>query len=285
MNGILILTKGFRKNYVQVFAFIPLCFLFLLTPQISHGQPSELSFRAGYGFHDRQDQIFSPFVHHDGSILNFGLQYDWGKKSDQFVALDFGSYNPILVPSYTYNEDDITYPHNITLVNLTYGLGKKMKVKREGDEFTLGGFFEADVQAISYNYAWIGTSGYIAPFSLGLWADYQYHITPESKLTGKVLFPLVSQVARSPYLANDDEYIENNFDHNGVKTFFSFLGDGDLQTLNRIQQLEINLGYQHQLSDRWSIGGLYAFRFIHESKPLNFLSYRNTFYFNLAYSL
>ncbi|HZV44401.1 MAG TPA: hypothetical protein VFF90_07980, partial [Saprospiraceae bacterium] len=120
---------------------------------------------------------------------------------------------------------------------------------------------------------------------LGLWAEYQYHITPKSKLTGKVLFPLVSQVARSPYLANDDEYIENNFDHNGVKTFFAFLGDGDLQTLNRIQQLEINLGYQHQLSDRWSIGGLYAFRFIHESKPLNFLSYRNTFYFNLAYSL
>jgi len=285
MTDIQISAVGIRKNQLHVFAFFLSCFLFLLSPLLSYAQHPELSLRAGPGFHDRQDQIFSPFVHHDASFLNFGLQYDWGKKMDQFIALDFGSYNPILVPSYTYNEDDITYPHNFTLVNLTYGLGKKMQVKREGDEFTLGGFFEADVQAATYNYAWIGTSGYMAPFSLGIWADYQYQLTPKSRLTGKVLLPLVSLVARSPYLANDDEYIENTANHNGFKTFFEFLGDGDIQTLNHIQQLEVNLGYQHQLSERWSIGGLYAFRFIHYSKPLNFLSYRNTFYFNLAYAL
>jgi len=285
MNEFFIPTIGNRKHQLRAFTFLVLFSLFLVFPIIAFSQQSELSLRIGPGFYDLQDQIFSPFVHHDQSFLNLGLQYDWSKKKDQFIGLEFGSYDPILVPSYTYNDTSVTIPNSITLVNLTYGLGKKMKVKREGDAFTVGGFFEADVEAITWYFAWANTGGYMAPFSLGIWTEYQYQLTPKSKLTGKVLLPLVSLVARSPYLQNDDEYIQNNFEHNGFKTFFEYLGDGDVKTLNRIQQLEFNLGYQYQLSERWSIGGQYAFRFMHASKPRNFLSYRNTFYLNLAYAL
>ena len=285
MNEPLIPPMGKSKYQLFTYAYPILFSLFLFCPVFAYSQKSELSLRVGPGFYDIQDQIFSPFVHHDFSILNVGLQYDWTKKKDQFVGLEFGSYNPILVPSYTYDDTSVTYPHNFTLVNLTYGIGKKMKVKREGDEFTLGGFFEADVQAATYNYAWLGTFGYFAPFSLGVWTKYDYHITPKSKLNAKVLLPVISLLARSPYLASDDEFIENNYTHSGFDAFFEYLGDGDIKTLNRLQQVEVNLGYEHELSERWSIGGIYAFRFIHASQPLNFLSYRNTFYFNLIYNL
>jgi len=248
--------------------------------------PPSLSIRLGPGYYARQDQVFSPFVHKDWSFLNVALQYDWGKKSSQFVAVEFGSYNPILVPEYTYGEDndDQTYPHSFTLVNLTYGLGKKLAVNNTRNSLVLGGFFEADVEASNYSYAWVGHFGYMAPFSLGIWSEYQLPLRGPNKLTVKALLPLVSLVARSPYLINDDEFIQNTYSHNGLTTFFEYLGDGDIETLNKIQQLELQLGYQHKLSEKWSIGGLYSFRFMHASEPQNFLSYRHTFYINLAHS-
>lgn len=247
--------------------------------------PPSLSLRIGPGFYARQDQIFSPFVHKDWSFLNIALQYDWGIKNPQFVGFEFGSYNPILVPEYTYGEDndDETYPHSFTLVNLTYGLGKNLVQKNPKNSIVLGGFFEADVDASNYSYAWVSHFGYMAPFSLGVWGAYQHPFSDKNKLTGKVLLPLVSLVARSPYLINDDEFIENTYSHNGLTTFFEYLADGDIETLNKIQQLELQLGYQHALSEKWSIGGLYSFRFMHASEPLNFLSYRHTFYINLTH--
>lgn len=266
---------------------LALCLL-LVWPTLSHhalhAQQNTLSLRYGPGTYSRQDLIFSPFVHHDWSWLNLGLQYDWGHKNTNFLAIEAGAYNPILVPSYLYGEDneDETYPHQFTLVNLTYGFAKRLPQKKENAYFNLGGFFELDVQASTYNYAWAGSFGYLAPVSLGVWADYKYPLSEKSYLTGRVLIPLVSLVARSPYLVNDDEFIENTYSHNGFKTFFAYLGDGNVYTLNKIQQIELQLGYQHMLSDKWSIGGLYSFRFVHFSEPLDFLSFRNTFCINLT---
>ena len=245
----------------------------------------ELSLRIGPGNYSRQDQIFSPFVHHDWSFLNVGLKYHWGKKSIQFIDFEFGSYNPSLVPTYEYNDDDQTYPHSFTLVNLTYALGKKINTNNQNTRLITGGFFEADVEASTYNFAWLGTFGYMAPFSIGAWGEYQYDLSERNTISARVMLPLVSWVARSPYLASDDEFIENNYTHSGVDAFFNYLGDGELQTLNRIQQLEVNAGYKHSLSEKWSLGGLYEFRFMHSNKPLNFLSYRHTFYIQLFHTL
>lgn len=246
-------------------------------------QTRSLSLRLGPGSYARQDQIFSPFVHQDWSLANLSFQYDWGKKNDQFGAFEFGSYNPILVPSYAYgDEGDVTYPHNFTLVNLTYGFGKRLQIPKENHKLTLGGFFETDVQAATYNYGWVGNFGYLAPFSIGAWGEYQYAIDSKNQLTGKLLLPVVSLVARSPYLVNDDPFIENTYSHNGFKTFFAYLEDGHVQTWNKIQQLEMQLGYQHMLSSSWSIGGVYAFRFQHVAQPLPFISYRNTFYLQIS---
>ena len=251
-------------------------------------RPTQLSIRVGPGNYSRQDQIFSPFVHHDWSFVNVGLNYRWGQYSDQFIDFEFGSYNPSLVPTYEYNDDDQTYPHSFTLVNLTYALGKEIFNSYTGESNTriiTGGFFEADVEASTYNFAWLGTFGYLAPFSLGAWGEYQHNLGRRNSVSARLMLPLVSWVARSPYLASDDEFIENNYTHSGVDAFFNYLEDGELQTLNRIQQLEFNAGYKHSLSEKWSLGGLYEFRFMHSNKPLNFLSYRHTFYIQLFHTL
>ncbi len=279
MNPRLFNASSFRK---RIPGFSILSVFFMYTVSLS-AQPASLSLLLGPGSYARQDQIFSPFVHQDWSLLNVSLQYDWGKKNDQFTAIEFGSYNPILVPSYGYgDEDDVTYPHNFTLVNLTYGFGKRLAMAKENRALTLGGFFEADIQASTYNYAWLGTFGYLAPISIGIWSEYTYTLNAKNKFSGKLLLPVVSLVARSPYLANDDAFIENTYSHNGLKTFFAYLGDGKVQTWNRIQQVELQLGYDYALSSAWSIGATYAFRFQHVAKPLPFLSYRNTFYLHIT---
>lgn len=266
---------------------LQLIFVFWLfvTTSFVNAQDPELSLRIGPGVYARQDQIFSPFVHQDWSFANVALQYDWGKKHHQFTALEFGSYNPILVPSYSYGTDgDQTFPHQFTLVNLTYGFGKRIQMQNENHRLTLGGAFEADIQASNYYYGPFSNFGYLAPFSLGVWSEWTLRHGEKNEWTGKILVPLVSLVARSPYLINDDAFIENTYSHNGFTTFFEYLGDGEIQTLNKIQQLEAQLGFQHLLSEKWSIGGVYAFRFQHVAQPLNFLSYRNTFYLTLSHT-
>lgn len=266
----------------MLFHWILVCWI-SVTPFSLKAQDPELSLRMGPGVYARQDLIFSPFVHQDWSFTNVALQYDWGQKHHQFTALEYGGYNPSLVPSYTYGtEGDQTYPHQFTLVNLTYGFGKRIQQQNENHRLTLGGAFEADIQASNYYYGPFSNFGYLAPFSLGIWGQWTLLHGEKNEWTGKVLIPLVSLVARSPYLVNDDEYIENTYSHNGFTTFFEYLGDGHLQTLNKIQQLEVQLGFKHHLSEKWAIGGIYAFRFQHVAETLNFLSFRNTFYINLS---
>jgi hypothetical protein len=245
---------------------------------------NQLRLDYGLGHYARQDQVFSPFVHADGSGLNTRLSWLRGARLRQFAELEFGSYNPILVPSYTYDSDQQTYPHSFLLVNLTYGLGKNVDIHSSNSALSLGGFVEADVQASTYNYARNGSFGYFASFSLGGWAAYEYTINEKHTVGTRLLLPLVSLVARSPYLVNDDEFIINTYSHNGVKTFFAYLADGKVQTLNKVQQLEVILNYDYKLNDHWSLGAAYAFRFIHATEPLNLVSYRNTIYLSGTYT-
>lgn len=255
--------------------------LFLILGAISiqlQAQNSTVSLSWGPGFYARQDQTFSPFVHTDWSFLNFSAKYTRSAKWEQFVGIGFGNYNPSITPAYTYDSDEQTYPHTFTLVNLDYGLGKQLNNGTDQHKFSAGGLFEADVEPSTYEYGWASSFGYFASFSLGGWFTYKYIPDEKNSFSAKVAMPLVSLVARSPYLVNDDEFIENTYSHNGFKTFMAYLADGEIQTLNNIQQVELLLDYKRQLSEKWQIGGSYEFRFIHASSPTNFLSYRDTFF-------
>lgn len=264
----------------------PCLFLLLIASTLGlqvKAQKNAVNLCMGPGFYARQDQTFSPFVHTDWSFLNFAASYHRKAKWEQFSGIQFGQYNPILMPSYTFDTDKQTSPHSFTLVNVDYGLGKQLKINKEHQRFSAGGLFEADIQPSNYSYGWSSSFGYFASFSLGGWFRYEYTLDEKNRLSAKTSIPLLSLVARSPYLVNDDAFIENTYSHSGFKTFFEYLADGKIQTLNRIQQFELQLNYRRQMGQKWQLGGSYEFRFIHSALPTTFLSYRNTFFVTGTY--
>jgi hypothetical protein len=238
-------------------------------------QEKSLSFRFGPGHIARQDQIFSPFNHTDWSLVNTGIRYESRNRFHQWIDLGVGSYNPILVPSYSFGDDEQTYPHSFLLVNLTYALGKLISSANSAGRWTAGGFVENDIQPSSYNYGHVGSFGYFASIGLGAWARYEYNLNKQNSLSLTAQLPLAALVARSPYLVNDDEFIENTSSHNGLKTFLAFLGDGEIQTLNRMQQMELHVTFTHAFNNKWKLGCWYELHVLHVREPLPLIQFRN----------
>ncbi len=69
----------------------------------------------------------------------------------------------------------------------------------------------------------------------------------------------------------------------GSKLFFAYLGDGELVTWNKLQNINVRLEYQYTLSEKWSIGAGWNFSFIHATDPLPLTSVQH--HFNLMISL
>jgi len=233
----------------------------------------------------RQDLVFSPFIHRDLSPINIGIRYQREKTFYQSINLRFSSLKPSYIEPYEFfdnNEIKQTSPHNFTIIDLDYWLGKEFR-RREKSTTKAGIAFNADIQALNYVYGRIGSFGYYSAFGLGGFISHTYNINEKNKITGQIALPLFNWLARSPYLVNDDEFIENTSSHSGIKTFFAFIGDGNFATLNNLQTLDFRLNYTHKLNDRWELGADYLFEFIHSKEPRNLLSYRNSVFINTTF--
>lgn len=256
--------------------------LIWLTTVSSFGQQiakrNALTLRIGGGFIMRQDFVFSPFIHEDFSLMNLRLDYTRKDHFLQKVSLQYANFNPMLEESYEFTvhgEQNTAYPHNFNLIDLDYQLGKKIKETKNAS-LAIGGLFSSDIQAMNYVYGRISSFGYFFSFGLGCIGIYERQINVKSKLEATLKLPLVIFLARSPYLVNDDEFIENISSHSGFKTFMAFLGDGQMTTWNKIQTLDFELKYKYSVSERWEFGADYLFELIHMSQPRNLLSLRNS---------
>lgn len=254
--------------------FTLLLLVLLVNPLLA--QKTSLSMRLGAGHLIRQDLIFSPFHHSDVSLMNGALRLErQSPKLYQWVDLGASVYNPSTVPSYSYGDNDRTYPHNFLFVNLAYAVGKEVKTLKPEAKWMLGGLFEMDLQSSTYNYGRVSSFGYFIAFNLGAWARYKHTLANRHTLTTTVTLPLLSWIARSPYLVNDDEFIENIASHKGLKTFLAFVGDGQLQGINKVQQSELHVQYTYQLSKKWSVGAQYEFHLLNTQKPVSLTQMRN----------
>ncbi|WP_026969503.1 hypothetical protein [Algoriphagus terrigena] len=261
----------------------------LLTVVASFGQQQEkasaLTLSVGPGFLNRQDLIFSPFAHSDFSILNVGLDYTREAEFYQKVSLRYANFNPMVTAPYGFTfhgEPETAYPHSFNFIDLDYQFGKQVKGIQNGN-LKVGGLFSTDIQATSYVYGRISSFGYYAAIGLGVFGTYEIPINEKSRLSTTLKLPLFAWLARSPYLVNDDEFIENISSHSGFKTFMAYLGDGQLATWNKVQTLDFELKYEYDLSERWGIGAAYLFELIHMSQPRNLLSFRNSLNFSGSY--
>ncbi|GAA0879485.1 hypothetical protein GCM10009119_24530 [Algoriphagus jejuensis] len=241
------------------------------------GIENKLTLSFGPSILARQDLIFSPNIHNDFSFLNFGLGYTREAKLYQTVRLNYAGFNPMVIDPYEfteYGEFETAYPHSFNLVDLDYSLGKKVLVT-EKSALTIGGMFSTNIQAMNYVYGRFSNFGYFATLGLGAFVQDKFTINEKSHLTATLQLPFVSWLSRSPYLVNDDEFIENIFSHSGFKTFMAYLGDGQLATWNKLQTFDLEAKYSYTLSERWDLSAAYAFEFIHASQPRNLLSFRN----------
>jgi hypothetical protein len=161
---------------------------------------------------------------------------------------------------------------------LDYQIGKTRDFNKVA--FTYGGLFSSDIQAMNYVYGRVSSFGYHATFGAGIFGNLNFSAGERSNLSFGFQLPVVFWYARSPYLVNDDNYIENISSHSGLKSFIAFISDGSLVTVNKIKNFDLMAGYTYHLKERWGIGTCYTFELVHANSPRNLLSFRNSIFFS-----
>lgn len=254
----------------------------LLENLVAQDLKNNLQLQVGFGHIARQDLVFSPFIHKDLSPMNVSIRYQREKKYFQYANLRFALLSPSYKTSYSFIDDGevkTTSPHFFAIVDLDYWFGKSIK-ETEKSSTKVGIAVNADIQALNYAYGRIGSFGYYSSFGVGAFIHHTHKFNDKNSLIGYASLPVINWLARSPYLVNDDEFIENTSSHSGLKTFFAFIGDGKLATLNQLQIVDFSVNYTYRLNKRWDLGIGYLFEFVHSSKPRNMLSYRNSIFLN-----
>jgi hypothetical protein len=237
-----------------------------------------LSLSLGPMENSRQDLIFSPFVHHDFSLFNGTIDYTKNGRFFQQIKIGVATFDPVLQEPYNYSEHDevkTATPHYFLYFDLDYLLGKKVKESGKS-ELTFGGMFNSNTQSLNYVYGRIGSFGYFSSLNLGLFGKLDFFLSEKNGLSLKLQLPAVSWLARSPYLVNDDEYIENISSHSGIKSFFAFIKDGKPATWNTLQQFDFELKYIYYFLPKWGIGITGHYEFIHALKPRKMVSQRSS---------
>lgn len=261
--------------------------LYSITLYDAEGQESKnsISLNVGFGGIARQDLIFSPNIHRDISAINFGLEYSRGGKFYQNGSVRFASFSPIQVSPYEYTlngEKKLSGSHLFSLIDIDYNFGKEI-LKREKSTTTIGLLFTTDIQMLNYVYGRIGSFGYYSIFGLGPFVNRDYQLNEKHYLSAYAGFPILSWLSRSPYLVNDDEFIENISSHSDVDSFFAFIGDGNLRTLNKLQVFDLRARYLYKINNRWDLGLGYIFEFLRVEDPRNLISFRNSMNFSTRY--
>jgi hypothetical protein len=282
--------KELRHNHIHMKRTFLLLFLIAgLTCIISAQENNRfhsVSIRWGPGYLARQDLIFSPFIHNDFSLLHTGLEYTRTADIYQHVLVRYSGYSQILKQPFeymVYDEVKAAFPGTFTFVDLDYMVGKSIHPAGRFS-LTLGGLFSSDIQALNYVYGRIGHFGYYASLGLGGFLKVDHRFSQKNMAGVSLQLPFISWLARSPYLVNDDAFIENTSSHSGVKTFLNFLADGKPATWNRLQCFDLYIYYSYTLNARLKLGAGYLFAFIHSSSPRNLLSCANTLNLSATFS-
>lgn len=253
--------------------------------QAQNTADKQLTISVGPSLLARQDLIFSPFIHQGISPLNTRISYQKDKKRFQYAGLSYSAFSTGLETPYDYIYDDevaTAFPHSLTFISLEYGQGKYWN---ENKRTLIGGEINLDVQALNYQYGRSGFFGYCSTIGLHAWLKRVIVRTEKNQITARIELPLVSWLARSPYLINDDTFIENTYSHQGLKTFFAFLADGHIATWGELHRTDIDIDFHHRVSEKLTLGLGYHLGFLHAAKPVDLFSYQHDLRLNLSLSL
>lgn len=225
----------------------------------------------------RQDLIYSPFVHSDHSLLSFGLKYQREKNLYQYWNIHFSVNTSNPGVPYEMEMGDHSHgsiPHEFVFVSTTYGIGVPVIHRFQRTDW-IGVALKMDLQASFYSFVLSDMFGYYIEHSVNGWYRRTYTFRDKHHLSGRVELPFVTWLARPPYLAEDDKFIENISTHNRTKMLLAFIGDGKPVTWNTLQRVNLDVEYHYPVSKRLFLGVDYRFVLIHSSEPRTLLSYHH----------
>lgn len=256
----------------------------LLCPQ-AQAQQHRLGMELGGTRTIRQDLIFSPNVHRSTSPLHVGLS--WEKGETQALLLRFDLLQAQASPSFDYTHDGETQrttAHSFLLAELAY---RKAWAFVHLPRFQILGGFQvgAKVQALNYQYGRVGSFGYYFQTGLGPYLQSSYRWKSKNSLQLRAGQAAVAWVARSPYLVNDDAFIENISSHKAAAMLVDLAADGDLRTLLQFKDVEAEARYSRALTARWDSGLTYRFAYLNVEKARPLHAVQHGLFVNLAYKI
>ena len=240
---------------------------------------NSIGFSWGLGNLKKQDLIFTPFVHQSWSALNFVVDYERSGKLEQRATVRFGNYKANTGDYFSYQHNGETYSKygsSFNQVDLNYSLGVKLIEKKKWT-FILGGRFRNRFQISDYDFGTAAPFAYHVPIGLDAWFNLSFDPGSRHRFEANLNLPLFSYVARSPYMGQDDQYLEEISVHGDLKVFFAHLKSGEVQSWGSSQIVDLDLRYHFALSDRWDLDAGYLFSMNLNSTPLNLTSYENLF--------
>lgn len=239
----------------------------------------------GYGKIMRQDLTLSPFIHEDWSPVNFFASYHRSKKLEQDFAVKFSFFDPIIADSYEYNSfyngDVVTLPHSFKLIDIDYALGKKI-LGNEKWSFIAGGKSRNFIYASDYYFGDSGPSPMFISLGLDFWLMVKRQISEKQYIVGNLSLPVFSFVYRDPYLAQDDEFFENIYSHNGLTELASRIEDSKLRSRDKAQRVEFNIRYGYRINRLLDVGLGYLFTLNKNQAPTEFTQIENIFSVNVT---
>lgn len=243
-----------------------------------------------YGLHhlQRQDLAFSPLVYRGQALPNLHLTFRRiNGRRQQAVDLGVKAFSATSNERFTYLkwrtlEPTETLPSTFVGLHLRYTylrhLNSSAKLK-----VWAGAGLENQIDAMFLEFGGAGAFGYGTYLSLSPTGQLQYLPSPRTSFFAELAVPLVSWVARSPYAVNDDGYIWNQRSHQALPTLLNLMGDGEVSTLNQLQQVRLQVGYQRALSGRFSFRTRYEGTYARYTRPRQTITLTNSLSFGLQY--
>ncbi|WP_373492662.1 hypothetical protein [Aquiflexum sp.] len=266
------------KKYLS----LVLGFYLLLNPNNSiamdPGDPpkNSITISAGLSILSRQDLVYSPFVHRDLSTTNYGFNFQRNGKTFQYFNLGFSHNSSQLVDFEEIPMDGHHHgfhPHEFLFIHSVYGIGKPYK-KTEKNISYLGTAVRMDMQASFYSFALSNMFGYFINQSLAIWHRKTHFLHEKHTLSHQLELPMISWMARPPYLAEDDGFIENISSHKSSLILLEFVKDGKLVSWNQLQRANFQLEYRFSISRKISLGMDYKLDIIRTTFPRALNSYQ-----------
>jgi hypothetical protein len=247
----------------------------IVTAQDRHER--RITIAAGASHVSHQDLTHTPLIHAGTTPRSFGLRFERLGGWEHFVAASLSSVEsrrggryPVLHGDHQHDTD----PHAYVFADASFGVGRQVPVP--AGSAVLGAAARMDLHATEYSYGLEKNFGYFISPSLDLWYRHDIEFGSRHRVSARAQAPLVSWVARSPYMVNDDRFIENIASNDPLRIALAFLADGELAGWSRMQRLDLGLEYHYLLSRRLGVGASYRFAFLHDSEPRLLTSVRSS---------